>query len=127
MKVKSIISTVGILGSVAVIAGALGAHALKEVLSPEQIDSFNTAVRYQMWHTLGILTLVFLKDHITNTKLIFRLWLLGVILFSGSIYLLNLDELININLSFLGPITPLGGLSLIAGWIALLIGALRKK
>ena len=126
MSSKSLIVTAGLLGCIAVMLGALGAHALKNALTPEQIDSFNTAVRYQMWHALALLALPFLGEKIKGLKLIFWLWLVGVILFSGSIYLLNIDELINQNLSFLGPITPLGGICLIAGWIALIIGALRK-
>lgn len=126
MSSKSLIVTAGLLGCIAVMLGALGAHALKNALTPEQIDSFNTAVRYQMWHALALLALLFLGEKIKGLKLIFWLWLIGVILFSGSIYLLNIDELINQNLSFLGPITPLGGICLIAGWIALVIGALRR-
>lgn len=126
MKIKSILATAGILGGSAVILGALGAHALKAALSEQQLISFNTGVRYQMWHSLALLALALLKDKIRYSKTIYWLWLLGVILFSGSIYLLNIDELINTNLSFLGPITPLGGLAMIIGWILLTVGALRK-
>lgn len=79
-----------------------------------------------MWHALALLALALMGDKIKGQMPIFWFWFIGVILFSGSIYLLNIDELINRNFSFLGPITPLGGMSLIMGWILLVIGALRK-
>jgi len=126
MNSKSILTTAGILGAIAVILGALGAHALKELLTEAQVNSFNTAVRYQMWHALALLALALLADKVKGSKGIFWSWLIGVILFSGSIYLLNLDELIGLDLGFLGPITPLGGLAMILGWVLLILGARRK-
>lgn len=126
MNSKSILTTAGILGGIAVILGALGAHALKDLLSEAQVSSFNTAVRYQMWHAIALLALALLANKIKGIKGIFWSWLSGVILFSGSIYLLNLDELMGLDLGFLGPITPLGGLAMILGWILLIIGARRK-
>ncbi len=126
MNSKSILTTAGILGGIAVILGALGAHALKDLLSEAQVSSFNTAVRYQMWHAIALLALALLVDKVKGIKGIFWSWLSGVILFSGSIYLLNLDELMGLDLGFLGPITPLGGLGMILGWILLIIGARRK-
>lgn len=124
MMSKSSLVSAGILGGTAVILGAMGAHALKTVLQAEQIQSFETAVRYQMWHAIALLALANYGDKIKHIRLISRLWIIGVILFSGSIYLLNLDELLHLNLSFLGPITPLGGLGMIAGWVLLVIGTL---
>lgn len=126
MNSKSILTTAGILGGIAVILGALGAHALKDLLSEAQVSSFNTAVRYQMWHAIALLALALLGDKIKGTKGVFWSWLSGVILFSGSIYLLNLDELMGLELAFLGPITPLGGLAMIIGWILIIAGARRK-
>ncbi len=114
-----ILRSAAIFAGLAVILGALGAHALKSVLAPESLASFITAVRYQMWHSLALLALALIAQNIKLSPWIFRLWVLGIILFSGSIYLLTIDELIGVNLSFLGPITPLGGLTLIAGWILL--------
>lgn len=127
MNPKSNLVTAGILGGTAVILGALGAHALKSVLEPAQIESFETAVRYQMWHALALLALANWAGKIKRFRLISRLWLIGVILFSGSIYLLSIDELLQLKLSFLGPITPLGGLSMIAGWALLVSGTLSKS
>lgn len=126
MKQQSLIRIIGLSGAIAVILGALGAHALKEHLSPEQIASFQTGVRYQMWHTIGLLALLYIGDKLKLSKAIIWLWIAGIILFSGSIYLLNLDDLMGLQLSFLGPITPLGGLCFIAGWILLVVGTLRK-
>ncbi|QNR23395.1 MULTISPECIES: DUF423 domain-containing protein [Croceimicrobium] len=126
MKQQSLIRIIGLSGAIAVILGALGAHALKEHLSPEQIASFQTGVRYQMWHTIGLFALLHIGDKLKLSKVIIWLWIAGIILFSGSIYLLNLDDLMGLQLSFLGPITPLGGLCFIAGWILLVVGTLRK-
>lgn len=127
MNARSLLITAGILGGTAVVFGAFGAHALKEALDPDSLNSFNTAVRYQMWHALALLALAASPVKIKQLKNIARLWLLGVLLFSGSIYLLSIDELMNVNLSFLGPITPLGGLALIVAWIMLIVSALKIK
>ena len=113
---------VGILGATAVALGALGAHALKEVLNPTQLESFKTGVLYQILHTLflGFVFLLYLKNNSKKLKLIFNLVLWGIILFSGSIYFLNLRYILNAEfLKFLGPITPIGGVLFIAGWILL--------
>jgi uncharacterized membrane protein YgdD (TMEM256/DUF423 family) len=113
---------VGILGATAVALGALGAHALKEVLNPSQLESFKTGVLYQILHTLflGFVFLLYLKNNSKKLKLIFNLVFWGIILFSGSIYFLNLRYILNAEfLKFLGPITPIGGVLFIAGWILL--------
>lgn len=113
---------VGILGATAVALGALGAHALKEVLNPAQLESFKTGVLYQILHTLflGFVFLLYLKNNSKKLKLIFNLVFWGIILFSGSIYFLNLRYILNAEfLKFLGPITPIGGVLFIAGWILL--------
>lgn len=127
MNARSLLIAAGILGGTAVVFGAFGAHALKEALDPDSLNSFNTAVRYQMWHALALLAFAASPVKIKQLKNIARLWLLGVLLFSGSIYLLSIDELMNVNLSFLGPITPLGGLALIVAWIMLIVSALKIK
>lgn len=113
---------VGILGATAVALGALGAHALKEVLNPTQLESFKTGVLFQILHTLflGFVFLLYLKNNSKKLKLIFNLVFWGIILFSGSIYFLNLRYILNAEfLKFLGPITPIGGVLFIAGWILL--------
>jgi len=113
--------------AIAVIFGALGAHALKSELPASSLDSFKTGVRYQMWHALALVFLSLISPNDLSFKWVRGLWITGIILFSGSIYLLSIAPLINFNFSFLGPITPLGGLALISGWILLLIKSLRTQ
>ena len=116
MKTKLLI--VSIIGASAVAFGALGAHALKSILTETELQSFHTAVRYQIMHALFLLLLIGFEEKI-RIKVPFTLALLGIILFSGSIYLLVLDEYFGLNLKFLGPITPIGGMLLITSWLTL--------
>jgi len=129
---KNILIKGGILGLIAVLGGAFGAHALKEVLTPEQLTSFQTGVRYQMIHAVVLLFLFMIvnkkkfehKFFLIAAKLIF--W--GVILFSGSIYILTLKNIIGLEaLKFVGPITPIGGLLIISGWVFIVIGGVKIK
>ena len=110
-----------------VILGAFGAHALKNVLTPEQLESFQTGIRYQMYHGIAIL-LIAMKGHHFHLK--FEKWIvslfgIGIILFSWSIYLLNLRDVLGFSAKWLGPITPIGGTLLITAWILLFVEALR--
>lgn len=123
---KLIVSAILIVTSI--IFGAFGAHALKEVLPEEKLVSFETGVRYQMY--VGITLLVFAMNWQKldfSMKWVWALQLMGGLLFSCSIYLLALQGLIGINLGFLGPITPIGGTLLIAGWIVLIYNLLSHK
>jgi len=124
MKIK--VSITLFLGMIAVILGALGSHALKEVLSPEQLESFTIGVRYQMTHVL-LLMVVLLTSHFDEDVKQTSFWLtsVGILLFSGSIYLLNLQQLLGVKLSFLGPVTPIGGLFLITNWGFLALKSLK--
>ena len=104
----------------AVILGAFGAHALKEMLSESQLSSFQTGVRYQFFHGLTILILSLNMNYFTKRlSSIIKIMSVGIILFSFSIYLLNIQYLIGFSMSYLGPITPIGGLLLITSWIGL--------
>ena len=125
MKIK--VSIALFSGMIAVILGALGSHALKEVLSPEQLESFTIGVRYQMTHVL-LLMVVLLSSYFNEDVKQSSFWLtiVGILLFSGSIYLLNLQELLGVKLSFLGPVTPIGGLFLIANWGFLALKAFKR-
>jgi uncharacterized membrane protein YgdD (TMEM256/DUF423 family) len=101
----------------AVILGALGAHALEKVLEPQQVKSFETGVRYQLFHAIALIAfsqVTLLTD--SSKNILLYLFVIGMILFSFSIYGLSLSKWLHLNLKFLGPITPLGGLSLISGW-----------
>jgi len=112
-----------ILALLAVAFGAFGAHTLKGHLSEDDLEVFETGVRYQMYHGLGILIVALLSDRLGESKLIrwsARLLFIGVILFSGSLYALSLT-----GLNAFGPITPLGGVAFLAGWLCLAL-SIRK-
>jgi uncharacterized membrane protein YgdD (TMEM256/DUF423 family) len=127
MKRKLII-TAAILGMIAIILGAFGAHALKKVLSIEQLVTFETGVRYQMYHALFLL-FIGLLDIVTEKtkKTICFLVVFGVILFSGSIYLLATNDLTAFDFKSIGFLTPIGGLLLIMAWGVLLMNIMQKK
>jgi uncharacterized membrane protein YgdD (TMEM256/DUF423 family) len=114
----------GILGSLSVMIGAFGAHALKPALEAAgRLDTFETAVKYQFYHTLALVAVGLMMDRITAKALQYAalLFVLGIFLFSGSLYVLCLT-----GVGVLGAITPLGGVLFIAGWILLCVGAIRK-
>jgi uncharacterized membrane protein YgdD (TMEM256/DUF423 family) len=124
MKYK-LIRLAALSGAVAVILGALGAHQLKTMLSASSLDSFDKGVKYQMYHTLLLLIMAFsYKPEIEKEiKQIAILLILGISLFSFSIYLLSTQSITGFDFSFLGPITPLGGLALITAWLLLAFNA----
>jgi len=104
----------------AVALGALGTHALKEVLTASQLDSFETGVRYQLFHALALLLLALNTDKFNqHMRKSLILMTAGICCFSFSIYLLSIQDVIGIPLAFLGPITPMGGLLLISAWLVL--------
>ena len=112
------------LGMLGIILGAFGAHALKEVLTSEELVSFNTAVRYQMYH---VIVLLFVNGYdafsIKQKNTISWLFFSGIFLFSGSIYAIQLTEL---TAKYIWFVTPLGGLFFILGWAFMLTGFLKK-
>ena len=114
---KKISITGAWIGMVAIILGAFGAHALKKVLTPEQLISFETGVRYQMYQAFFLFFLASQNDILEKTKkTIFRLITSGTFSFSGSIYLLSTTGITGINFKSIGFITPIGGLLLIIAW-----------
>ena len=125
---KKILSAAGFFGMTAIILGAFGAHALKKVLTIDQLATFETGVKYQMYHALFLLFLG-LNSHLSfkTKKTILALTIAGVIFFSGSIYLLATDSLNSFNFKVIGFITPIGGLLLILAWSILMIHFLKKK
>src|SRR5690554_7390814 len=104
---KKILTTALILGVISIILGAFGAHALKKALSPESLVSFETGVRYQMYHALFLLFLA-MTDIISDKKRIIVFWLtlIGLVFFSGSIYLLTTKNVTSIDISSIAFITP---------------------
>jgi uncharacterized membrane protein YgdD (TMEM256/DUF423 family) len=125
---KKIVVTASFLAALTIGIGAFGAHGLKQLVSVEAITTFETGVRYQMYHCIALLVLG-LATVIPKKTLLwtFRLFLLGMLLFSGSIYLLALKEVLPFAVNWLGPVTPIGGLFFILGWIRLAIGLLTLK
>lgn len=113
---------------IAIILGAFGAHALKEKLDVAQLTSFEVGVRYQMYHGLALLALGLGARQIPFSLKFFNSMIIcGTIAFSLSIYFLSIQNIIGVKLSFLGPITPIGGSILIIGWIILLVKFIRSK
>ena len=113
-----------ILAGLAVATGAFGAHGLQKLVTPERLETWEKAVRYQMYHALALLLLAWAITYWPEqAKLLATggwLFLAGSVLFSGSLYLLVLSEI-----TWLGAVTPLGGVAFVAGWLCLLIAAWR--
>lgn len=125
---KKIISTGAIFGMLAIILGAFGAHALKKVLSIEELATFETGVKYQMYHALFLLFIGLSSGISEKTKkTIYYLVAVGVLFFSGSIYLLATNKLTTFDFKTIGFVTPIGGLLLILAWGALLLNYFNKK
>jgi uncharacterized membrane protein YgdD (TMEM256/DUF423 family) len=125
---KKILITGSVLGLLAVILGAFAAHGLENSISKDAIETFQTGVRYQMYHAIVLLfigstTLLSVK----TKKWAYYLMLFGVILFSGSIYGLSTNELSSLDFKTIGFITPIGGLLLIISWLLMLIGFIKIK
>ena len=124
---KKIISTGAILGMIAIILGAFGAHALKKIVPIEALSTFETGVKYQMYHALFLVFLGLATELSKKAqKIIYYLVVFGVIFFSGSIYLLATKSLTSFDFKAIGIITPIGGLLLILAW-GILIFNLTKK
>lgn len=116
-----------LLGLLAVIFGAFGAHALKKSFTEEQLKSFETGVKYQMYHALLLIILSFNLNLDTSLeKNMIKCFIVGTFLFSFSIYGLTLSASKGRKLKFLGPITPIGGLLLVAGWGMLLYSFIKN-
>lgn len=126
-KIFLIIGT--ILAGVAVVLGAFGAHGLRKIVSPENVATYQTGVQYQMYHALGLILIGILSERILNSYLSYAgvLFVAGVVLFSGSLYLIVSLYAMNKTVpTAIGILTPIGGLLFILGWICLLISILKK-
>jgi uncharacterized membrane protein YgdD (TMEM256/DUF423 family) len=125
---KKITVTAAFLGMTAIILGAFGAHALKTVLTMDQLATFETGVKYQMYHAL-FLMLVGLNASISEKtkRAIYFLTVIGVVFFSGSIYLLATNQLTSFDFKVFGIVTPIGGLLLILAWSVFLLSCFNKK
>ena len=113
MSNPTILVVASFMAALAVGLGAFGAHALEESLSPKRLETWNTAVTYHMWHALALIGLVLVsKVFEVDLTWSLNLILVGIFIFSGSLYLLCLTDT-----SWLGAITPIGGICFILGWI----------
>lgn len=125
---KNIIILASALGATSIVLGAFGAHGLKSVLNTDQLTSFESGVRYQMYHSLFLLFVGisnFLTERQRKNLTVFTF--LGTLMFSGSIYLLATQEVFKTNFSFLWPVTPIGGTLLIISWCLLCFYAFSQK
>jgi uncharacterized membrane protein YgdD (TMEM256/DUF423 family) len=123
---KTILISAAVLGVTSVILGAFAAHGLKKLITPDSIASFETGVKYQMYHALFLLfvgTSTYISSGYKNV--IFYLVLVGVIFFSGSIYLLATNVLTAFDFKKIAFITPVGGLLLIVSWVVLLVNFIK--
>lgn len=120
------ITTGAIFGALGIIIGAFGAHSLKKIFNEEQLKNFETGVKYQMYHALLLVIIGFNIAYITSYKnLLFYSLTFGIVLFSFSIYGLCISSARNKKLKILGPITPIGGLLLLLGWIILILNSIN--
>lgn len=126
---KKIILTASLFGLLAVILGAFGAHGLEGKISDYHLQTFKTANQYHFYHTFALLFLsTFSRAKSQSIRVSYIFFTLGILLFSGSLYLLSVRELLGITkVSLLGPITPLGGLCFMVGWVGLFIAALKNR
>lgn len=121
--IKPLLIVSALSGLITVAMGAFGAHGLKGKITPELLNAFQTGVQYQIYHTLALMLVLLFSLHFPDSKELrwtCFAFILGMILFSGSLYALALG-----GPRWLGPVTPLGGVSLMAGWVGLLVAAWR--
>ncbi len=126
---KKILITASAFGALAVMLGAFAAHGLSKVVDHHSIEIFNKGVTYQFYHVFAIIACALLY-HLTLQKrfiIAARLFVAGICCFSGSLYLLAFKDLLALNTVIIGPITPLGGLFFVAGWILFLSGVVKIK
>jgi uncharacterized membrane protein YgdD (TMEM256/DUF423 family) len=122
---KKFLTAGALLAAVAVILGAFGAHYLKKIVTPESLQTFETGVRYHFYHAFALLAAGILYEAFASKFLKWagNFFLAGIVLFSGSLYLLCLQPAWR----WLGPVTPLGGLCFILGWIFLALAVTKKN
>ncbi|TDH25678.1 DUF423 domain-containing protein [Segetibacter sp. 3557_3] len=125
---KSFLRAAALLGALAVALGAFGAHALRGKVPDVAVNTFETGVRYHFYHVLALCVLAIMYKEFTNKWITWagNLFLVGILLFSGSLYTLTfILAAVRPGLSWIGIITPFGGLAFIAGWFCMLMGVLR--
>ena len=127
---KGFIQTAALLGGLAVILGAFGSHGLRAILSDKNLATFDTAVRYQFYHSFALLMTGILFSQFFQKYLVWagRFFLIGIVVFSGSLYLLTgMRAMDKPGFEWLGAITPIGGICFVVGWILMVIAAGKKN
>lgn len=126
---KGFIKTAALVGLLSVLLGAFAAHGLKKILSPDNLQVFETAVRYQFYHVFALLATGILYKEFPGKLLEWagRFFIIGFILFSCSLYLLCYVKHNEIPMNWLGAITPFGGASFVAGWFSLFLGVFKSR
>lgn len=130
MNTVKYVKQIALSWAICISIGALGAHWLKTQLSPDRLESFETGSRYHFYSNIALLFLVFIENHfeVKHFNRIYQLMMTGMMLFSGSIYILATKEVHGLAfVKFLGPITPIGGILLILSWILLFKNIKTKK
>jgi uncharacterized membrane protein YgdD (TMEM256/DUF423 family) len=126
---RNYLITASVFGVLAVALGAFGAHGLEQITDNEKIlNSFRTGVQYQIYHALALLAVAIIYERRPNRWIRWAgtCFVTGIILFSGSLYFLAFLKVQELSVKFVGPLTPLGGMFLIAGWLCLVIGVARR-
>ena len=126
---RTFLQVAAILGAVSVAFGAFGAHALKKMVSDVAVNIFETGVRYQFYHVFALAVVGILYRDFSSKWMLWagNLFLVGMLLFSGSLYLLTYFKgTAKPNFDWIGAITPLGGLAFIAGWVCMFIGLYKS-
>lgn len=132
---KRLLQFAGVSGAISVSLGAMAAHGLKSkletgLITETNLQAFDTAARYQMYHSLALLAMAFLIEKFHVKFISYAAWcfMIGIVLFSGSIYILSTSKLMGLeNVRWLGPVTPIGGLFFVSGWLLLAFSTIKNK
>ena len=119
---RTLLTVAGTLGFTAVLLGAFGAHGLRDRIAPPLMDIYRTGVLYHLVHALAVLGVAIAADRLRRPRLVAGLFAGGIVIFSGTLYLLAITGVMR-----LGAITPIGGVLLLAGWAALIVESFRRS
>lgn len=126
---RSFLIIASVLGALSVVLGAFGSHGLRKIVPPETVNTFETGVRYQFYHTFALFVVAVLFEKFSNGLILWSgySFIIGIVLFSGSLYLLTLLKATEtVGVSKIGIVTPIGGLFFVLGWCLLLAGVWKK-
>lgn len=129
MMHRNFLITASFLGALAVTLGAFAAHKLKDIFAPEVLQVFETAVKYQMYHAMALLAVGILYGGFPVRQLLWagNLFIAGILLFSGSLYILCIVKHLQAGALWVGAITPFGGACFIVGWLMIAMGVSKKS